>query len=138
LNELMLSEIDARELLQDCSRASRRNEIKGTPALMLGGVYAPDEQTAIERAIEEFKSAPGRGHDSAIETRIAKLESCRPRGLAAMSDQEMRDRARDVTAILGGPSLIRSEISKIAPHLLETFDWMVAEWAADDERRALN
>jgi hypothetical protein len=29
--------------------------VKGTPALNLGPVYAPDEETAIKKAIEEFK-----------------------------------------------------------------------------------
>ena len=32
--------------------------IKGTPAALLGHVEAPDEETAIERAIEEFKISP--------------------------------------------------------------------------------
>jgi hypothetical protein len=32
--------------------------IKGTPAVLLGHVEAPDEETAIERAIEEFKVSP--------------------------------------------------------------------------------
>jgi hypothetical protein len=32
--------------------------IKGTPAALLGRVEAPDEQTAIKKAIEEFEIAP--------------------------------------------------------------------------------
>jgi hypothetical protein len=32
--------------------------IKGTPAVLLGQVEAPDEETAIKRAIEEFKISP--------------------------------------------------------------------------------
>jgi hypothetical protein len=32
--------------------------IKGTPAALLGSVEAPDEQTAIKKAIEEFKISP--------------------------------------------------------------------------------
>jgi hypothetical protein len=32
--------------------------IKGTPASLLGRVEAPDEETAIKRAIEEFNIAP--------------------------------------------------------------------------------
>ena len=32
--------------------------IKGTPAALLGQVKAPDEETAIARAIEEFKISP--------------------------------------------------------------------------------
>jgi hypothetical protein len=32
--------------------------IKGTPAVLLGHVEAPDEESAIKRAIEEFKISP--------------------------------------------------------------------------------
>jgi hypothetical protein len=32
--------------------------IKGTPAVLLGQVEAPDEESAIQRAIEEFKISP--------------------------------------------------------------------------------
>jgi hypothetical protein len=32
--------------------------IKGTPAVLLGQVEAPDEETAIQPAIEEFKISP--------------------------------------------------------------------------------
>ena len=32
--------------------------IKGTPAALLGHVEAPDEESAIKRAIEEFKISP--------------------------------------------------------------------------------
>jgi hypothetical protein len=32
--------------------------IKGTPAAFLGHVEAPDEETAIKRAIEEFQIRP--------------------------------------------------------------------------------
>jgi hypothetical protein len=32
--------------------------IKGTPAVLLGHVKAPDEESAIKRAIEEFKISP--------------------------------------------------------------------------------
>jgi hypothetical protein len=32
--------------------------LKGTPAKLLGHVEAPDEESAIKQAIEEFKIAP--------------------------------------------------------------------------------
>jgi hypothetical protein len=32
--------------------------IKGTPAALLGRVEAPDEETAIKKAIEEFEVSP--------------------------------------------------------------------------------
>jgi len=32
--------------------------LKGTPARNLGRVYAPDQETAIKKAIEEFKISP--------------------------------------------------------------------------------
>jgi hypothetical protein len=32
--------------------------IKGTPAALLGRVEAPDEETAIKKAIEEFNISP--------------------------------------------------------------------------------
>jgi hypothetical protein len=32
--------------------------IKGTPASLLGRVEAPDEETAVKKAIEEFNIAP--------------------------------------------------------------------------------
>jgi hypothetical protein len=32
--------------------------LKGVPAKLLGNVEAPDEETAIKRAIEEFHVAP--------------------------------------------------------------------------------
>jgi hypothetical protein len=32
--------------------------IKGTPAALLGGVEAPDEHTAIKKAIDEFQIGP--------------------------------------------------------------------------------
>jgi hypothetical protein len=32
--------------------------IKGTPAKLLGHVEAPDEESAIKKAIEEFKITP--------------------------------------------------------------------------------
>jgi hypothetical protein len=43
-----------------CLPASKPNKwniyhIKGTPAILLGHVEAPDEESAIKRAIEEFK-----------------------------------------------------------------------------------
>jgi hypothetical protein len=34
-------------------------QLRGTPAKFIGLVYAPDEATAIQKAIEEFKIAPG-------------------------------------------------------------------------------
>jgi hypothetical protein len=34
------------------------HRLKGTPAKLLGNVEAPDEETAIKRAIEEFNVAP--------------------------------------------------------------------------------
>jgi hypothetical protein len=42
------------------SKPSRWNiyHIKGTPAVLLGHVEAPDEESAINRAIEEFKISP--------------------------------------------------------------------------------
>jgi hypothetical protein len=38
--------------------------IKGTPAVLLGHVEAPDEESAIKSAIEEFKIIP------ALQTRL--------------------------------------------------------------------
>jgi hypothetical protein len=35
-----------------------RYRLRGTPAAMLGIVYATDEQTAIAKAIEEFEIEP--------------------------------------------------------------------------------
>jgi hypothetical protein len=32
--------------------------LRGTPAAFVGIVYAPDEKTAIERAVQEFKIDP--------------------------------------------------------------------------------
>jgi hypothetical protein len=45
---------------QPASKSSKWNiyHIKGTPAVLLGQVEAPDEETAIKRAIEEFEISP--------------------------------------------------------------------------------
>jgi hypothetical protein len=45
---------------QPTSKSSKWNiyHIKGTPAVLLGHVEAPDEESAIKRAIEEFKIGP--------------------------------------------------------------------------------
>ena len=42
------------------SKPNRWNiyHIKGTPAVLLGHVEAPDDESAIKRAIEEFKISP--------------------------------------------------------------------------------
>jgi hypothetical protein len=45
---------------QPASKPNKWNiyHIKGTPAVLLGQVEAPDEESAIERAIEEFRISP--------------------------------------------------------------------------------
>jgi hypothetical protein len=50
----------AKQPSQPASKSNKWNiyHIKGTPAVLLGQVEAPDEESAIKRAIEEFKISP--------------------------------------------------------------------------------
>ena len=50
----------AKQPSQPASRSNKWNiyHIKGTPAVLLGQVEAPDEESAVQRAIEEFKISP--------------------------------------------------------------------------------
>ena len=50
----------AKQPSQPASKPNKWNiyHIKGTPAVLLGQVEAPDEESAIKRAIEEFKISP--------------------------------------------------------------------------------
>jgi hypothetical protein len=50
----------AKQPYPPASKSNKWNiyHIKGTPAVLLGQVEAPDEESAIKRAIEEFKISP--------------------------------------------------------------------------------
>ena len=50
----LMAEFPFRATLRKC-RSWAVNHLKGTPAKAAGIVYAPDEQAAITKAIEEFK-----------------------------------------------------------------------------------